>query len=633
MTTLSHENFWEVPEDMRPDWLVKQVAEIDYIRGHGLKFGQVLVYRGLASESQIEELHSSKPRDTLFGDYLMGLSNAKVSPGLKDGILPAAAACNEKPLLFLSKRDALTVVISTHMSSSDILNECLKRSCVIADIGGQPFVFFSDVETYKHWTQQGVPELLESAIKSKIKTVAFGIADPEWVSEILKRYSSSGAEGDKDKGLLTEGDLEASGVEIQSYLTKLLNYANRVGASDIHFMPSTSGNVTVRVRVYTVLRPVPVNLELHIKQYHELKTFLVSRSNATESNAPVFVPCDGDAVDYIPRSGGRIRLRLSFVPLGVDGTVTENLVRIVSRLQPMDANVKKLSELGITHNVVLSTIADIVEQRGQMVVMAGPMGSGKTTTMYATLLEIADYYNGSQCIASIEDPIEQLLPGIDQIEISRKAHKEGKGYAEYLKNLKRQDTNVLYLGEIRDEETAVNCGQYAAIGNKVLTTIHSRSEVEALIRFTSLIPRKEDLQLLVSSLSHVLTQRIIPILCSHCKKEIEFTPQLRAKAEKYLVLNGYTQDKASSSLSSVSHIHTHGTDECNVCNGERIERVLPVIGVLPVTSRVRNLVLSNVISPEDRDQELYSLRSVTMTDQVLDLFTSGAIALESINHG
>lgn len=633
-----YSDFWGSDPEQLPQFVLLQVEDIKHFKDKKMRFGDVLVYREYATRENMEKWHSEKPQGVPFGEYLQSLPPSVVGRGLKDALFPAIAATLEEPMLYISAADFSAVGVSPVFSDAVVRKECEQFNCLPVLIGDSRFLAFGSIDDVNRWKTLGPMEARKSALNNSFAAkAALCLCDPASIAVQSGNYSVERAGAADDSLVWKETELDTSGEEEQRWIAKLMNYVIKEGASDFHISPLPSGlGVNVELRIDTMLQPCPSQLMLTEDLYHKVKRYLVNKSMATKDNSPVFVPVDGEAVNYVPKAGGGRRLRLSFVPLGIDGNANNNLVRIVARCQPLDGSVKSLDELNFVSTLAIEHLREMVSTRSGLILMAGPMGSGKTATMYAILKAMVEHYAGSLCIASIEDPVEQRIEGVNQIEVSRHAHEQGLGYRDYLKALKRQDTNILYLGEIRDEETAINTGQFASIGNAVLTTVHAGDEVQTIVRLASLIPRPQDWELMVSGLRYVMTQRLIPCLCGHCKIEVPFESEEKNKLKKHLIKQGYNEGEAAMELADLRVVFDKGTSDCSVCNGTRYQKIVPVIGILPFDEQLRDLLLDKDQPGKLVREQLRKKRVTTMSQQVIELVRQGVASIEAmevLNHG
>ena len=292
----------------------------------------------------------------------------------------------------------------------------------------------------------------------------------------------------------TEDLLEQEGdAPIIRLINAVLAEAVKEGASDIH-IESFEKRLVIRFRVDGVLREA-------VEPKRELAPLLVSRLKvmAKLDIAEKRIPQDGR---ISLRVGGReIDIRVSTMP-------SSNGERVVLRLLDKQTGRLNLKSLGLP-KFLHKTMAHLLRKPHGIILVTGPTGSGKTTTLYAGLSEIND---ASRNILTVEDPIEYNLEGIGQTQVNTKADMT---FARGLKAMLRQDPDVVMVGEIRDIETAEIAVQASLTGHLVLSTLHTNTAVGAIARMRDM---GVEPFLLASSLVAVLSQRLVRVLCPHCKQ-------------------------------------------------------------------------------------------------------------------
>ena len=276
-------------------------------------------------------------------------------------------------------------------------------------------------------------------------------------------------------------------------INAILAEAIKENASDIH-VETFDRDLVVRFRVDGVLREI-------VRPKRALAPLLVSRIKvmARLDIAEKRVPQDGRIT---LRIGGReVDVRVSTLP-------TANGERVVLRLLDKQAGRLDLAHLGMAPKG-LELMRHIVSRPHGIVLVTGPTGSGKTTTLYASLGEVrSDTLN----VMTVEDPIEYNLPGIGQTQVNTKA---GMTFARGLRAILRQDPDVVMVGEIRDLETAEIAIQAALTGHLVLSTLHTNTAVGAVTRLQDI---GIESYLLSSSLVALAAQRLVRVLCTHCRE-------------------------------------------------------------------------------------------------------------------
>ncbi|MCZ6642069.1 MAG: type II secretion system ATPase GspE [Gammaproteobacteria bacterium] len=293
-------------------------------------------------------------------------------------------------------------------------------------------------------------------------------------------------------------------------INALLAEAIRENASDVH-IETFEKDLVVRFRVDGVMREV-------VRPKRQLAPLLVSRIKvmARLDIAEKRIPQDGR---ISLRIGGReVDVRVSTMP-------STNGERVVMRLLDKQAGRLKLNNLGMEKDELI-LLRQMVNKPHGIFLVTGPTGSGKTTTLYASLAELS---TNTINILTVEDPIEYKLAGIGQTQVNNKADMT---FARGLRAILRQDPDVVMVGEIRDLETAGIAVQASLTGHLVMSTLHTNTAVGAVTR---LVDMGMEPFLLSSSIVGVLAQRLVRVLCSDCKthreanaSELEFLDQTSA---------------------------------------------------------------------------------------------------------
>ena len=281
-------------------------------------------------------------------------------------------------------------------------------------------------------------------------------------------------------------------------IIKLINAtitkAVKARASDIHLEPFEN-KLSIRFRVDGVLREV-LQYQKNITQMIISRIKIMSKLDISERR----LPQDG----RISISVGKrdIDLRVSTLPSSFGE-------RVVLRILEKDKTHIQLDQLGFSDEILKNFRKNLSKNEG-IILVTGPTGSGKTTSLYSGLREISDR---SQNILTIEDPVEYALEGIGQTQVNTKT---GLTFAKGLRAILRQDPDIVMVGEIRDKETAEIAIQASLTGHLVLSTVHTNSAVNAITRLRDM---GIEPYLLSSSLIYVLSQRLVRKLCPNCKTQ------------------------------------------------------------------------------------------------------------------
>ncbi len=281
-------------------------------------------------------------------------------------------------------------------------------------------------------------------------------------------------------------------------LNAMLTEAIKKEASDIHIEPFEN-RLQIRFRVDGVMQTI-------LEPPRKISSLIISR---------VKIMAKLDIAEKRVPQDGRISLRVAGKPVDVRVSTlpSGHGERIVMRLLDKQSGRLELSSLGMSdENKAL--VDNLIKIPHGIILVTGPTGSGKTTSLYAALTQLND---ASRSILTIEDPIEYYLDGIGQTQVNIKTDMT---FARGLKAILRQDPDIVMVGEIRDIETAVTAVQASLTGHMVLSTLHTNSAIGAITRLRDM---GIEPFLLSSSLSGVVAQRLVRTLCNHCKKPAQAT--------------------------------------------------------------------------------------------------------------
>ena len=277
-------------------------------------------------------------------------------------------------------------------------------------------------------------------------------------------------------------------------VNRLLRAAIELGASDIHFVP-WKNDLHVRARVDGVMRDMSV-VPRSLRASVIARIKVMGQLDIAERR----LPQDGRV--SISIAGVDMDLRVAILPSSIGEEAVLRIAYIGKQ------GLKTLEDLGLDGQT-LSRLRHSLRHPAGAIIVAGPTGSGKTTTLYAALAELHD---GTRTIVSIEDPVESRIEGVVQVEVNTRA---GLTFARGLRSILRADPDVIMIGEIRDLETAEIALHAAMTGHIVLTTVHAQSSAAALVRLRDLGIGEASLG---TSVRSVLSQRLLRRPCEHCAK-------------------------------------------------------------------------------------------------------------------
>lgn len=345
---------------------------------------------------------------------------------------------------------------------------------------------------------------------------------------------------------------------IAKIVSTILEFAVTSRASDVHIEPQED-RVRVRYRIDGILYD-KLSLPKNVQEALISRIKILSEMKIDEHR----IPQDGRFNFKVDAE--EVDLRISIIPASKGE-------KIVMRLLRKSGGIPTLPELGLAGTALKNLESSILRPHG-IILVCGPTGSGKTTTLYALLARL----NTTRVnIMSLEDPVEYEIPGVNQVQINPAV---GLTFASGLRSFLRQDPNIILVGEIRDKETADLALQAALTGHLVFSTLHTSDAASAL-------PRLQDLGaesfLLASTINSIVGQRIVRKICQHCKEGFAPLPQILHEI-KTILGPLYTQQDAAVKL-----FKGKGCSECGLSG---YSGRVGIYEVLPASDKISHLILT-----------------------------------------
>ena len=509
------------PEKVRlGDLLVQQklisLEQLQFVleqqKRSGRKLGRVLVDNGFITEDQISE--------TLAKQLNIPYINLKYyNPNLEVvRSLPENQARRFRALALEERNGAILVGMTdpTDLFAFDEIARILKRDIDVAVV------------------TEG--QLLETIDRVYRRT--------DEISGLAREVSEDLGEGYIDFGALSDtvGTEEAPVVKL---LQTMFEDAVQVGASDVHIEPQET-RLQIRFRIDGALH-LQTEADSKIASAIALRLKLMSGLDISEKR----LPQDGRF---------NIRVREQAIDVRISTMPTQYGESVVMRLLNQSGSFLTLDKLGMPPDM-LKRFREIIQRSNGMVLVTGPTGSGKTTTLYAGLAEINTI---DQKIITVEDPVEYRLPGINQVQVNEKIELT---FSKVLRAALRQDPDVILVGEMRDAETAQIGMRAAMTGHLVFSTLHTRDSAGTLFRLVDMGAPK---YMVASSVQVVLAQRLLRRVCESCREAHQPTPQ---EAE-WLEAEGVARSEWGNLL--------HGRG-CSHCNGTGYHGRMGVYEMLEMT--------------------------------------------------
>jgi type IV pilus assembly protein PilB len=462
-------------------------------------------------------------------------------------------------------------------------------------------------------------EIFDFIKKKSGKEPIVYVTTPQMITETLKMYHKGlkatveemTQEKDKEQQETEKGSLKelAKDLPVIRIVDTILEYAIFEDASDIHIEPAEK-EVIVRYRIDGVLRDA-MTLPKQIHSGIVARIKILSNLKLDEHRLPQ------DGRFKIKSKEYKVSFRVSIIPI-FDGE------KMVLRLLDQSSQILTLEQLGFQPKP-LKVIKKAIKKPHGMILVTGPTGSGKTTTLY-TILNILN--NPKVNISTIEDPIEYRMPRINQTQVNPRI---GLSFAQGLRALLRQDPNIIMIGEIRDEETAEIGIHSAMTGHLVLSTLHTNDAVGAL-------PRIEEMGIppfLIASTTNVIAaQRLVRKVCIHCIESYELTKQNITQLESQLNFKDILKvlereeviETADAPMSSLLFYRGHG---CKECNHEGYKGRIGIYEILEVNKKLSDLII-NQAGPEKLYEEANKQGFISLVQDGFIKAKSGITTIEEV---
>ncbi|MEN2994930.1 MAG: type IV-A pilus assembly ATPase PilB [Thermodesulfovibrio sp.] len=530
-------------------------------KAEGIKIGTALIKLGYITEDQLVHALSD-----IYGYPLVNLSNTEIDMNAfklipeevikKYKIVPFAKTGNTIKVAICEPLNTGVDYIKFLLSGFNVKIYLTKDSEILKII--DRFISFTNVIQ----TEETVTELVESALTD----TAYAEATEEKEEQIK---------------------VEAPIIKL---VNKIIIDALKMRASDIHIEPNEKG-VNIRYRIDGILHNI-LNLPNKIKSSLTTRLKIMSHLDISEKRLP---------------QDGRIRLKITDkeVDFRVSTIPTIHGEKIVLRILEKESIQLDLTKLGF-EEISLKFFIEALEKPYGMILVTGPTGSGKTTTLYSALMKL----NRPEVnIMTVEDPVEYSFPGINQVQVKEEI---GLTFASALRAFLRQDPDIIMVGEIRDFETAEIAVKAALTGHLVLSTLHTN---DAASTITRLINMGIEPFLISSSLILIIAQRLVRKLCFYCKKEERYTKET-------LIKLGFPEDK-------IENIKIYGPQGCPKCNNTGYSGRIALYEVMPIKDEIRELILTGAPATEIK-KEAVKLGMITLRQSGIYKIMQGITSVDEV---
>ncbi len=482
-------------------------------------------------------------------------------------------------------------------------NECSQRGCALLRASdGRLLLAFDDPFSaeLQAWADERIAQPFSWCLAHRGDLVAF-LAAHEASLRALDEVHEAAAAGPADSGRVEDLSLKAIGgesSEVVRLVRSTLRDALMIGASDIH-METLPAGLAIKFRIDGILSQMKLIQDRAQAEQAIARVKVLAELDITERR----VPQDG-RFKALER-GRAVDFRVSIMPsiFGEDA-----VLRVLDKQSLYEQTQQQLSldSLGFEPEEA-RRLRRLSREPYGMLLVTGPTGSGKTTTLYAAISEIN---SGQDQIVTIEDPVEYQLAGVLQIPVNEK---KGLTFARGLRSILRHDPDKIMVGEIRDPETANIAVQSALTGHLVFTSVHANNVFDVIGRFMHM---NVDLYGFVSALNAILAQRLVRVICPHCAEPFSPTKELFAES-----------NLEESQTKGWKFMHGRG---CRECRGSGYKGRNAIAELMILNDELRELITGR--APVRQLKEA-ALRSGTrfLRDAAFDAVRQGKTTLQEIN--
>ncbi|MDE2219522.1 MAG: type II/IV secretion system protein [Gammaproteobacteria bacterium] len=479
--------------------------------------------------------------------------------------------------------------------------EATRRSCLLARSGRKLLAVIADPfdAGTRSWLEVRVPQTLELVLAPRAEIASYIARHEQGLRALDAAVVGNTTEGSTSGSVdnLSLASISQDSSPIVKLVHSTLYDALRAGASDVHLETLANGLV-VRYRIDGVLVQMATVTGAEVSEQVISRIKVMAELDISERRVP---------------QDGRFKV-------AIDGRAIDFRVSIIPSVFGEDAVLRILDKQSLTekvHGLTLESLGFDQEMVGQlrrlsslpygMLLVTGPTGSGKTTTLYAA---ISETQTGHDKIVTIEDPVEYQLPGVLQIPVNEK---KGLTFARGLRSILRHDPDKIMVGEIRDPETAQIAIQSALTGHLVFTTVHANNVFDVMGRFVHM---GVDTYSFVAALSGILAQRLVRIVCEQCADT--YTPSRRLLQESQLQISAHA-----------AYEFRVGRG-CKHCRGTGYKGRKAVGELLVLNDEIREAIIAR--APVRQLKELAARGGIRLIrESALELVRRGETTLEEVN--
>ncbi len=558
----------------------KIVAEaVNYLLARSMRSGDYLVQSKVISREELEAILATKPATVHTLEWVVQNYNS-ATPYYERFITYAAGMAYYDSLNGFAPHPC--------MSDKVVLDECELHDFVVLQTDrGVPVMVCGSVQAFYLRSSLGRPERAKSPTLIALRACdqfdqlrqAVSRRDQvaSYLNDARNAREQQTAANPAETGIWIGNSPDSQSRSETREMARIFDTAIHDKATDIDIRTQPDGSLTFFIRQFGDLRATntTITAEVGPRALH----FLMRKSGANPSGAKMREPNDGH-LSY-RASTVDAQLRLSFIPLNHPGETVQQMSTSIRIMRQQEDSID-LQSLHLHASVIDELIYALRLSQG-LIVLAGPTNTGKSTTIAAAVGQHVAMFGVKKKRISVEDPIERWVKGLLQIQVPHQDVEENR-FSVLMRAIKRHDPDLIWLGEVRDKETAESCVQYASSGHLVLTTLHATDTLVALDVLAKMVPPDMRYQL-IESLLLVVSQRLVKRLCDVCKI-IHPVPD-----EDLQILRKYAQSIGA----AITDIPTEaaypvGCEECVA----GYTSIVPINETLPMTRAVKDAWLTMI---------------------------------------
>lgn len=557
-----------------------------------MRLGEMLLQQGYITEPQLEKaLEEQKKTGQRLGRTLVSLGFLP-----EERLIEILSAQLDVPFIkletFTFDADASTYLSDEICRRYDVVPLFVSDKTLTIAMADPTNIRVVDIVKFKSRMDVDIVMASKKEIQTAVDRMYAGSGDQESLADLIRDGDEEletvdrGADASVNEPELTDEE----GQQVVKIVTTLIHEAIARGASDIHLEPQET-YLKLRYRIDGDLQlqpPIPARLMPQILS----RIKLLSKMDIAEKRKPL------DGRFTVRYKGSEVDLRVSSFPVSLRKRgVCE---KIVMRILDPNSGQFPLREMGFDPRVLKQFLESINLPNG-IILVTGPTGSGKSTTLYASIREILDTTTN---ISTMEDPVELNIDGVNQGQINNAA---GFTFAAGIRALLRQDPDVIMIGEMRDTETSSMAIEAALTGHLVFSTLHTNDAAGA---FPRLLEMGLEPFLVSTAIKGVLAQRLVRRICKHCKEPVEISDELRADLNLSTDMQFY-----------------HGKG-CPKCDGSGYKGRCGIYEFLVPNEAVRNLILKRASGDEIKRTAIRECDLITLRMDGIQKALAGLTTLE-----